>query len=136
MAFLSSRAGLSLEQRILTAALMLPPSSFDATAAATAWSSLIFSLLLAFSAAGFAEQISSHFRVHSVGKDSTCFLTVDVRLCLFPPRIGCSSMDAPKVSNACQQDGLSASFSISLMRVDKSLPVHGLAALGMCFINL
>src|SRR6218665_1378839 len=136
MALLSSRAGLSLEHKILTAALMLPSSSFDATAAATVWSSLILSLLLAYSEAGFAEQISSHFRVHSVGKHSTRFLTVDVRLCLLPPRIGCSSMDAPKVTNACQRDGFSASFSIPLMRVDRSLPVNVLTALGMCFINL
>src|SRR6218665_2090244 len=116
---------------------MLPSSSFDEiAAAATTWSSLILSLLLVPPAAGFAEQISSHLRVHSIGKDSTYFLTDDVRLCLLPPRIGCSSMDAPKVSNACQRDGLSASFSIPLMRADKSLPAQGLAALGMSFINL
>ena len=35
MVFLSSRASLSLEQRILMAALMLPSSSFDETAATT-----------------------------------------------------------------------------------------------------
>src|SRR6218665_1742561 len=89
-----------------------------------------------FPASGFAEQSLFHLRVHSVGKASTGLLTVDVMLCLLPPLTGCSSIDAPKVSNACQRDGLSASFSIPLMRVDKSLPVPGLVAFGMCFINL
>src|ERR1043165_8273798 len=81
----STFAGLSLEHRILTAALMFPSSNLDATAAANVCSSLKLFLRSLLLFVRFCVVISSHLRGHSVRKLSTLLLMVVAKLWRLPP---------------------------------------------------
>src|ERR1700733_7073494 len=76
----SAFTGLSVEQRILTAALFFPSSRFDATAAVINRSFSDLDLSFRLTMRGFAEKISSLLSCQVVRKISTRFLMVDVRL--------------------------------------------------------
>ena len=129
-----AKAGLSSEQIILTAALMLPSSIFAEILAAREEVASDLREESDRSAHEGEELLIAVPLVELCRTSSARFLMIDVRLCLFPPLEGLKSVLEPKLKRLDQAVRSSAdrvTFSNKLERAEQQA---GLADLGMCLM--
>lgn len=122
-----SEAGLSSEQMILTAALILPSSILAETTSASEEASSLRLL------AGAPTSLTSDSKP-AVDQSFRRFLMTLVKLCRFPPLVGLMRLMTAKLNNLDQQSKSSIEWVILVRRLDRTELHAGLADLGMCLM--